>query len=164
MMRFLSRIILAIAPKLSREWIAAMLTEADHVPNGDRVAWHAGAVRLALAARVRHWSFPLSGGALALAMLAVDWTSGALLPALALIALSAAVLTRGPKNEGGALVVAAGTLPVAHAIANWMPILRPHYQYASLDRWDWAILAAVAGIGCCAVRIATAFWKVRGFA
>lgn len=153
-------LLLALAPPKDREWIAAMLAETQSLADGERLLWHVGAGRVALAMRIRHWAPTLEASALAVLMIAVDWASGALLPALILIAASAAILTRASRGSAAALMVTAGILPLAHALANWLPQLRPHYQYAALDLRDWCILAAVGAIGICAVQVASALWDL----
>ena len=161
----LCRALLAIAAPSAREWIAAMFSEAREAGRRDRFSWYAGAVRIALASRIRHWAPLLRATVLAALMLTIDWTSGAFLPALVLIGVSAGVLARGSMRRSGvALVVAAGTLPIAHAIANWIPALRPHYQYVSLDLRDWMVLVTVFGIGICAVRVSAECRSIWGSA
>jgi len=155
MNRLMYRLLAAVAPAHRREWIAAMFSEAHHLQGRERISWYAAAAGMAFASRVSHSALFIEAIALAMIMIAVDWTSGALLPALLLIGLSAAVLTRvSASRSRAAVLVAGGTLPLTHAIANWVPQLRPHYQYAPLDLRDWTILAAVAAIGIAAVRIA----------
>jgi hypothetical protein len=161
MPRLLHRALIAIAPPQMREWIGAMLSEAHDLSDRERVQWYLAAARVGIVSRISD-SRLVQATALAVILIVVDWIWGALLPALALIGLSAAVLTRVPSgNTRPALLVAGGTLPLAHAIANWMPWLRPEYQYAALNLMDWSILAAVAGVGFCAVRIADAIWRIR---
>lgn len=164
MLLLLRRLILIVASPDTREWIAAMFAEACDIPGPARLGWYVAAARVALGSRMRVWSLALQSGAFALLMFSVDWISGALLPALALIAISAAVLTRNPQRRHAAFLVAAGTLPLAHAVVNWVPALRPHYQYAPLDLRDWIILAFVAAIGFCAVQISSALWSARDLA
>jgi len=160
MLRLIERLITAIAPPHNRDWTEAMVAEAYDLRGRERLNWYVDAVWVAMALRIRAWGGLLQAGSIAFLLLVVDWTSGALIPALALIALSAAILTRSSTHHGRrALLVAAGTLPAAHAIANWVPALRPHYQFAPLDLRDWAILAAVAVIGICMVRVADASWR-----
>lgn len=149
-----------------REWIEASLAEAAYLESRERPGWYVSVIGVAVALRLRHSALMLQAAALALALILVDWTWGALVPALALMSFSAAVLTRGSAQQSrAALWVAGGTLPVAHAVANWVPELRPSYQYAPLDLRDWAILAAVGAIGVCAVQIADALrsgWNRAG--
>jgi hypothetical protein len=158
MTQLLRRILTAIAPAELHDWIDGVLAETPYLPSRERIGWYVSAVRVAVAFRISRSALSLQAGLLAVTLVVVDWTWGALLPALALIGVSAAVLARGSVDRSrAALWVAGGTLPVAHAVANWVPRLRPSYQYAPLDLRDWAILAAVGGIGLCAVRIADAF-------
>ena len=165
MRRLLDRFLIAMAPAERRDWVAAMLAEADCLQGRDRLDWYAAAAAVSFSLRLRGWGLALTAVAFALIMVLVDWTSGALLPALALIGLAAAVLTRSSMGSSRvALMVAGGTLPAAHAIANWVPRLRPHYQYAPLHFRDWAILLAVAAIGLCTVRVADAYRAARNFA
>jgi hypothetical protein len=150
--RFLERLLIALTLPRDRPWIEAILAEADLLPSPERRAWQLAAARLALCS----WLGSTLPAALAMAtaLIAVDWLSGALLPAIALMFLAAVILRRGPENgRSVSLAVSAGTLPAAHAFANWVPQLRPHYQYARLDLRDWAILATIGLIGVCLVRI-----------
>src|SRR5690348_16775641 len=95
------RLLAALVPTDRREWITAMLSEAERLQGRERIGWYAATAGLALASRVSHSALFLRAVALALIMIAVDWTSGALIPALALIALSAAALTRGSTGKSG---------------------------------------------------------------
>ena len=159
--RLIVRLLTALAPPHLRNWIVAMLAEGQQLDGRDRLSWYCAAAKVAVTLRAVRSAF-LQASALALAMLVVDWAWGALFPALALIALSAVVLTRSAvRNSIAAPIVAGGTLPLAHGIANWVPALRPQYQFAPLDLRDWATLAAVGAIGLCAVRIAGALWTAR---
>lgn len=150
----------AIAPARSRDWIAAMLVEAEHLSPSLRLLWMTSALIVALRLRARDWQHLWLAAGLAGAMIAVDWRSGALTPALLLIALSAALLTRGVrKAELLPSLVASGTLPLAHAGANWVPALWPSYQYQPLNPRDWLILGLIAAIGLCSVQLAVAIRK-----
>jgi hypothetical protein len=154
-MKSLSRLLRLIAPSRHAEWIAAMLIEADTMSTIARWRWQAAAGWLAVQLRFAEWVVPVTALCLAITMIVVDWWWGGFLPALFLIGLSAAVLARGSKaSRAFALLVSAGTLPLAHALANAMPPLWPSYQYAPLDGRDWLILLLVAAIGMCAVRLA----------
>jgi hypothetical protein len=151
---FLVRLLLLLAPARSREWIKAIICEASQLDSAEQAPWLVAAARFALSERARTAVPTAYASSLAITMLFVDWTSGALVPALGLIGLSAVVLTQSSRGRLLPLAVASGTLPIAHAVANWVPGLRPDYQYAPLDLRDWVILAAVAAIGVCAVRVA----------
>ena len=158
MMRtFIERLVIAVTPPHMRHWTLAMLIEAQSLEGRARLGWYASAAKVALTLRLVHARCWIIAVGLATTMIAVDWIWGDLLPALALIALAAALLTgASAANDRLAPFVAGGTLPAAHAIANWVPAIRPHYQYAPLNVMDWAMLFAVAAIGFCAVRIAIA--------
>lgn len=150
-MELFRRLILRLTPVRGQEWIAAILAEADYLEEADeRMGWCVAAAWVAIRQRLIDLAPSLLAITLAAIMILVDWTWGALLPALVLIALSAATI----RKLANALIVAGATLPVAHAIANWVPFLRPDYQYKPLDVKDWTILAAVAAMGCCAVQVA----------
>jgi hypothetical protein len=156
-MMSLWRILMLIAPARYADWIAGMLIEADTLPRPARFLWRASSVFVATGMRVRESELQVHAGCLAVTMILIDWVWGAFVPALFMIGLSATVLTRRSREARvTAFVVVAGTLPLAHSLANWVPALWPHYQYAPLDGRDWLILVLVAGIGVCSVRLAEA--------
>jgi len=161
MRRLAEKLLVNVAPRRVRGWIVAMIAEAQCLDSGERLGWYRAAAQIAISQRLSDLALPLQATALAAVMVTVDWLSGNLVPALALIALSAVVLTRS-STGWIPMTVAGGGLPLAHAIANWVPALRPQYQYAPLDVRDWVILACVGAIGVSAVQVATALryaWK-----
>ncbi len=153
-MKLFSSFASSIAPARYADWIKAALAEASTLPQPARFRWYASALLLAFALRLKAWRIPLQALGLALMMVILDWTWGALIPALIAAALSAALLVRELEyGRIAAMIVSAGTLPIAHAVANLVPPLWPHYQYAPLGGRDWMALALFAVAAFCAVRI-----------
>jgi len=140
---WLWRVIMALAPADKAQWITAMRAEAAALPqDSDSVIWLRGATWAALRLRWSDTGYATEAAALAAAMIAVDWLSGAALPAILFIAITALVIiSRCRHHVWPATVVAGGTLPLAHYLANLDRSLWPYYQFKPLDRSDWLILA-----------------------
>jgi hypothetical protein len=135
------------APAAAREWAEAMIAEADSLDRPvRRRAWLAEC----LMAVVRLRSADAATGYFALylllagVMIRIDWGSDAAAPSLALLFASGILLGYlEPAKAWRGGLLAGGTLPLAHALANFHPPLWPFYQYKPLDGLDWLILLSL---------------------
>ena len=132
-----------LAPRDRSHWLGAMRNEEQFlVDQAARNAWLRSALAVSLWLRLTSYMFEAL--MLMAAMIYVDWAWGDALSALYLIAASTlALLCRKPFRIVPAVIVAGGTLPLSHAIANFDSRLWPYYQFAPLDLHDWATLALV---------------------
>ena len=146
------RVLGRIVPTGRARWIAAMYGEAAHLPAPYRLGWMMSAVYLVLVLLARAHAASLLATGWAALLILVDWTDGGWTPALTLMSLAAFTLGRIGAFRL-ALLTAAGTLPLAHTIANFVPSLRPFYQFAPLTLTDWLVLSSVAVIGFALVKI-----------
>lgn len=142
---WLWRLLIAMAPSDRAHWIIAMRAEAEALPQeSGSLSWLSGAAWNAMKLRWSETGYATEATALAGTMIAVDWISGSALPALVLItATSLLIVSRRPHHVLPATVIAGGTLPIAHAVANLDRALWPHYQFRPLDGRDWMILSLV---------------------
>jgi hypothetical protein len=135
------RAAMRIAPRGQRGWIAAIRAEAATLSGGQEAGWITGAFASALRLRVAEWSYAREAVPIIIAMIMIDWFSGAALPAVFLIMTIGCLLAwRAPTKIWTATLVAGGALPLAHAVANLDRELWPSYQFAPLDGRDAATL------------------------
>lgn len=131
-----------LAPAAAAPWLAALQAEAGYDSDRRRGRWLWAAFGCALRLRVRAHAATLAAAALVVATVAVDWRSGAVLPAMLLVAATAAVLAAGRCTAPGyATLLAGALLPAAHALAHLDRALWPWYQFAPFRPGDWGVLA-----------------------
>jgi len=140
---WLWRLAARFMPSTDTRWILAMRGEAEGLPATQRLVWVFGALATALRLSATT-SDTLLAGSLIGAMVTIEWLSGDALPALVLIGTTATILVRrAPHRVWEATLIAGGALPFAHAIANFVPPLWPHYQFERLGLYEWATLCSL---------------------
>lgn len=132
-----------------RDWFDAMASEAAHLrPGFERVGWIGGLLAAGLKLRCAGSLNGLNShhAASAAMLMLLEWRSGAVVIVLPAVLLLTASLAYAFVTTPLALALLPGTaLIVAHTIADFVPPIRPWYQYSPLSGADWVWMLVLLG-------------------